>query len=299
MTHHLDPPDDLDPLDALASAHVDGVTTAAEAEQIAASPELQARVRRLRSARDAIREPGPIDVARREEAIGAALAAFDAGEVQTGVVSSLAGREARPDRSRRRRVLGVAAAVAVAALLVPTLSQLGDDEPERPTALSDADDAAEDRAAGAAPDRDASGSGGAAETEMAAPMLEDGPTSGEAAAGAAPAAVHLGSFPDLDALAQSLEGQLLSVPLPERAAATAEGEDDEDDDRAVRRCLSGRLGETAAPDVVVLIGTARLDGRALVVRVVDAPTPGGTARTLTLADPGEGCREVANRVLAS
>lgn len=66
-----------DPLDAAASAVVDGVATAEEAALVAASPEGQARVAMLRRVADAVGRPVPDqDPGAAGAALAAALAAF-------------------------------------------------------------------------------------------------------------------------------------------------------------------------------------------------------------------------------
>ena len=62
---------DHDPLDDLASAHLDGVTTPEEAARVAADPELVARVEALRAVRAAVASSPAADPDRREQAIAA------------------------------------------------------------------------------------------------------------------------------------------------------------------------------------------------------------------------------------
>ena len=119
---------DHDPLDELASAHLDGATSPEEAAQVAADPALQARVEELRAVRDAVAAVPPVDPARRDAAIAAALAAFEeAGPPEPGrsaSVTSLTEVAARRGRSARaRRWLGAAAVIALLVALVPLVRQ--------------------------------------------------------------------------------------------------------------------------------------------------------------------------------
>jgi len=206
-----------DPLDELASAHLDGATTEEEAARIAADPELQARVEELRVARDALQTAvAPVDPARRDAAVAAALAAFHEADATdrpaTARVTSLA-----DVASRRRspglalRVLGAAAVLVLVALLVPLLAGEGGDDAE--TADASREDADLEETAGDAFDDGSE-----------APAQPESGTASEAAGGTdAPtttrAALYdlvgpLGSFEDVDALAAAItreQGALLET----------------------------------------------------------------------------------------
>ena len=129
-------------LDELASAYLDGQASVEEARRVEQDPELVARVERLRQARDAIRLPdGAIDPERREVAIAAAMVAAGheplTAPIPLPAVGDLA--EVRARREARRRWLpavGIAAAIAIAALLVP---RLGDDSEPDDTLASKAE----------------------------------------------------------------------------------------------------------------------------------------------------------------
>lgn len=132
---HPERDSDLDPLDELASAHLDGLTSEAEEARIANDPELRARVAAMQRVRAALHEPVPVDHEARERRISAALAAFDEDH-HPAPVSDLAAAAARRSSQRRAvRVLGIAAAVVLLVIAVPLLAGLGDDD-------SDADMAA-------------------------------------------------------------------------------------------------------------------------------------------------------------
>jgi hypothetical protein len=195
--------------DELASAHLDGATTPAEAARIAADPALQARVEELRRVRAAVAQVPAADPSHRDAAIAAALAAFTDDDTDaadpTAPVSPLATASARRGPSPTViRVLGAAAAVALLALLVPVLGRL---------APSGDDDSASFDATG-----DAIEGGGETEVEddHAKPTSAD--SSGEA---------DLGTFEDLPALLAAVaatDGQASSgtdalAAAPEEAAA--------------------------------------------------------------------------------
>jgi hypothetical protein len=180
--HHPDP-------DELASAHLDGETSPEEAARVDADPDLRDRVEELRDVQAAVRAPVTTDASRREAAITAALAAFAEDEAPTpavrGTVTPLAPR--RSPSPRAAQVLRVAAIVLLVALLIPVALSLGD---------GGSDDEASFDSTGAAisgGDDRASESGGEAAPEE------------DAGLGAAPsgAVVDLGSFDDLDALAEA------------------------------------------------------------------------------------------------
>jgi hypothetical protein len=125
MTDHHDP-------DELASAHLDGATTAEEAARVEADPALRAQVETMREVRAAIQSAVEADPDRRDAAIAAALAAFDDegadGGPATATVTPLAPR--RTLSPTARRVLGAAAVAALLALLVPLLANGGSDDAE-------------------------------------------------------------------------------------------------------------------------------------------------------------------------
>jgi hypothetical protein len=166
-------------LDELASAYLDGQASFEEARRVEQDPELQARVERLRQAREAIRLPdGPVDQQRREAAIAAAMVAAGHEPLTAPVprpVGDLA--EVRARRDARRRWLpavGIAAAIAIAALLVP---RLGDDGGRDDTLASEAetfqDRAADSGAAADAADGDESDRSSTASAEIGASAPTD------------------------------------------------------------------------------------------------------------------------------
>ena len=98
------------PLDEHATALLD-----AGADAPAGDRALAERLAQLRAVRDAVADVPAPDAARREQAIIAALAAFDAGHGSPGTVVPLA---PRANRRRGRWATGIGGGLAVAAALV-------------------------------------------------------------------------------------------------------------------------------------------------------------------------------------
>lgn len=206
--------DQHDPLDDLASAHLDGQTTGEEAARITADPVLSARVARLAAVRAALQRTATeaVDPAERETAIAAAMAALDDGRV--GTVTPLA---TRPRRSwwtdnRALRLAAAAAAVVLLALAAPLLGRL-DSDPDEDVASVESE---------AGVDEAAPGAGSAGATLEAA----------EDAAGAFSTTDELGSFDDLPALTAEVRARIASdgatstraaPAVPDAGATTAAG----------------------------------------------------------------------------
>lgn len=191
-----------DRTDELASAHLDGATSPEEAAQVAADPALQARVEELRAVRAAVGALPPVDTARRDVAIAAAVFAFEDGasraeDVASAGVTSLAAVAARRGPSPRAlRLVGVAAAVILLAALVPLLGQLGrsDDTTETATRGRTFEET------GGATSDDA---GDKAESAPAAGSLVPDDTTTETAA----PPTDLGHFDDLPALVAAIDAR--------------------------------------------------------------------------------------------
>lgn len=209
--------DHHDPLDDLASAHVDGRTTAAEAARIDADPDLAARVDRFRAARDALQRTAdePIDAERREQAIAAALAAFDDGQADpAGAPAAVAGVSVLATRRhvrRRLRLVGIAAAVALFALALPLLGRLDPGSDDR---------ASFEETAGPLDQH--------AATESADGGAVAGSTSGEDSVASTmrtelAALPHLGAHDDIDALTDTVRARLASAE-PKATAPAADRE---------------------------------------------------------------------------
>jgi hypothetical protein len=118
-----------DEQDLLASAYLDGVLTDEERARAEADPDVMAAVEQLGELRRAVSAADPPNPARRDAAINAALAAFDAERRPTAPppVSSLAGRRANT------WLIGAAAAAAALVLVVAggilaTRGSQGDDD---------------------------------------------------------------------------------------------------------------------------------------------------------------------------
>lgn len=186
--------DQHDPLNELASAHLDGRTTPDEAARVTSDPALAARVARFESARAALRatanEPG--DARDRDAAIAAALAVFD--EQHVNAVTPLRARSWWSDR-RTLRVAAVAAAVALLALAAPLLGRLDREPDENEASVAESDAPLDEKAAD-----DGSGVGGVADRTQA-PGAAD-------AATALAVPPDLGAFADLDALAAAVRARM-------------------------------------------------------------------------------------------
>jgi hypothetical protein len=261
MTDHHLPDRDPDELDALASAHLDGATSAEEAAQVAADPALQARVEELRAVRDAVAAVPPVDPVRRDAAIAAALAAFAEGGAATtspapiAPVTSLAAVAARRRRSPSRalRLVGAAAAVVLLAALVPLLGKLGSSDDDRSeTAARDV----------GAPTSDAS-EGGAD-----APLADGGATSTTAPA----PAVAYGRFDELASLVAALEAD--ATPDSQGAESFAPADASCAADRSATSSGASRVvvgTATVADDPVIVLTVTAADGTRS-IRVLDART---------------------------
>jgi len=275
-----------DAADELASAYLDGAATDAERARVDADEELGARVRAMAAVRNAVRTPLPVDAARREAALAAALdaaeepggvLALDRGRPTAAPVVPLPARWRSAGRDRRLRYLAVAAAVAVAALAVPLLDRLGTEDDEADTAS-----VALDAEASAPAGRD-----GAEESDA----VDD--AAGGTAGSAGPEALmadDLGPFDDLEALAGALREQ------PELAedlyvAPTATGGADAVTSTTLAAC-AGQL-ELPADAEVLLDATATLGGTPVVVVV--HRLPGGEPQLLVAAV--DGCATLVDQPL--
>ena len=185
-------------LDDLASALLDGTTSAEEsallADDAALLRQVEARAEELRSVRHALAELPPVDASRRDAAIAAALAAFDA-EVPgaaDATVTPLAPRRGLSPRAVR--ALSAAAVLLLIALLVPLLASIDRHD----------DDEASFSSTGAAIAEDSAGDGAEAQTPTAAApsttQLEPQKDYRETDASRS----SLGAFDDLDALAAAI-----------------------------------------------------------------------------------------------
>jgi hypothetical protein len=274
MTDPNDPLD-TDPLDELASAHLDGRTTGAEAARIAADPGLTERVARMAAARAALRSPdAPVDAPRRDAAIAAALAAFDAVDDLTDDAG--AGAPLTPITaagSRRvisRRTLGLVGAAAVAvlvALAVPLLGRLDSERSDNDVAATTLDESTADAAG-----RDASG--GAATESAQVPAAAD-------TFAAAGDPLDLGSFDDILGLEDAVRPLVQSRPAADSAAPTTTSARTPPAAGTAADTCGGSADQSGSQ---VLVGRATLDGRLVLVFVYERAA---AEYELVIVDPSD------------
>jgi hypothetical protein len=266
--------DDLDPRDELASAHLDGEATADEAAQVAADPDLAARVAALAAVRDAVAtDGGPVDAARRDQAIAAALAASGGGTV---VALDAARRRAR----RRVQLAGVAAALVIAAAIaVPALTH---HDRHATTTAASLPKASDDATAGGK-ELGPQGVGGGATTTTTAQAFA-GTTGGALASptAASLAVEQLGSYPDLRALASAIRDRLANPGAPAAFAPP-------DAQAAAQSCIT-RLQSSGATGEPIFAGTGTVAGRPVVAIVL---LDQGIER-LTTVTPAPACATLAS-----
>lgn len=231
--------------DAL-SATLDGEATPAEAAHAGECPTCRARLDVFRAAANAVGSAvGPVDAARREDAIAAALAA---------VPASTESRRGRPPTW----LYAVAAAVVALAALVPLLTR-GDDG---------ADTASRATSKAAAPAPESTGQADA--STLAAP-----PTAVDAG--------DLGTVGPGDALRDVVVPALAPTPAPEVAAPTpgppsaAAGSS-----AAATPCLA-EVRSSEPVGALRLSGRATVDGVASEVLVFELPDEPGHLRALAVA----------------
>ncbi len=283
--------DDPHDLDELASAHLDGVTTPEEAARVEADPDLRARVDALREVRDQLRAAaaadGPIDAARRDAAITAALAQVD--DPLLADVTPIA--EARRRRGRAARWVAAAAVLALgAARIVPSMFDTDDSGSEDVAAQAQEegeDEASEELERGTGGAFSAGPEAGeAGDTEDSSGGAMQSTTTNRAAAGPPQAGSDLGSFPDLAALTAVVRDALVDSPAIGSAPLPSD---------AVSSCLTAAEAEAlAAGATFELTAVAVVADLPVVVTVTTAPD--GT-RTLDVVDPAAACALVHRAVL--
>lgn len=294
MTDSLQPDDERD---ELASATLDGEAAPEDIALVASDPGLQERVAELGEMRDEVRSLAdiPADDARREQAVAAALAAFDhegaaahSAEPPETAVSSLVDVAARRTGTSPRtlRIVAAAAVVALVALAVPLLVGLGDepDDSATETAALDLDEQA--------------GNGSSDGLDAAPEVAEDSAAFESGAPGAgtvapdngalgsdeqrAQALASLGSFDDLEALARGVGDALArpTRPTTAEAAATRDAE-----------CVTATIERLEADgERLVLRASAVLAGERVVALVTEFEDAG---QTLTVVAAEGSCRIVA------
>lgn len=250
--------DHHDPLDDLASASLDGERTPSSSTD----RELRARVERLEAARMALRgADAPVDPLRREEAIEAALAAFDEelAPVDHGVRLARS-RFRRPPRAAA--LVGIAAAIALLALAVPLLGRLG------------------------SPSKD----------EVVAPRNQTtaGATSGDSSpsrmmvAGADASSADLGTFSGVDALTAAVRARLDAPPTSSPATGGEAATAAPPAASTAPPCADQRAA--GGPEVFTAVAT--LDGRSVIVVVHEDPE----GRTLVVL-ASDDCTTLSSRRL--
>lgn len=255
--------DSHDPLDELASAHLDGDTGPQEAARIAADPALADRVAVFGEIREQLRAGGPqVDDLQREQAIAAALDAFD--EAGAAARSADGAEPAVPLASRSRalrtiRWVGVAAAVALLALAVPLLDRL--DSGSSDQAATGLDATSEDASGGTGTMRGFEDS--AADALAVAPGDE---------------LMDLGSFSGTADLADSVRSEIADRSAAMQTTTAPAGESSgggtEVPCEEEQKSLGGR---------VVYSALATLDEKAVLVVVRDDPEGGQTMLVLDRA----------------
>lgn len=261
MTDHHDP---LDPLDELASAHLDGETSSDEAASVASDAQLLARVEGLSAARELLRRTEvTIDPKARDRAIEAALVAFEAEDASAlpaqddgAAVAALAPRAARRPSRRAIELLGIAAAVALLALAVPLLGRL--------------DSGSNDNVAATAGQTGDAASGAAPNVKSAAPSTPA--FDGDAVA-------HLGSFADVP----QLTGAVRAALSGSNAYATESGRSAVSDS-ALESSTTPCSNERARIGSALYTALAELKGLPVVVIVRDDPAGGRSMVVLDASD---------------
>lgn len=266
---------DPDHLDELASAHLDGTTSPEEAAQVAADPALQARVDELRAVRAAVGALPPVDAARRDAAIAAALAAFEEGDSgaedgpAAGVTSLAAVAARRGPSPRALRLVGVAAAVVLLAALVPLLGRLGSsDDAETATRGQTFEETGSSISDGATSD--------AGSAPLAGSTVPEGTTTASAAA----PPTDLGRFDDLAALVAAVDARA-AQEIGDALTGLEAGSDSGDgclSERSTQarangaRTIGAATATVAGDDVVALIVTDANGGRTLQVFLAETCT---------------------------
>lgn len=294
-------------LDDLASALLDGMLDADEAETARRDPAVVARVAALAAARDALATPPPPpDAAGRERAISAAMSAFDAE--RSAADDDATAADASPSATPRTfehatplprraparaagggwraapsaqwaRWLGAAAAVVLVVAGVSLLAQ-GDDSGDEDTAAEET--SARDAGAGSEAEAPAEADDDAARDE-AGESADEG-AGGQLASGDV---LDLGAVESPDALADralstlAAERGFADVPATEPEAGAApdttdpapgdEGQDGAAAERAAEplACPIGDATAAARGGSVDLRARARLDGQPVEVWVID------------------------------
>ena len=307
--------------DELVSAVLDGEASPGEVERVTSDPALGARLGELRAVAELVAAP-VTPHASLDDLLGAALAVAEAtlpSETTSASSASPAPEDgpgswvadvvtldtARRKRERARRLLAVAAVVALMALAVPLLGSLRGDTDSSETAdrfspvgsaINGADEesapADADAEAGDAASGDGSGAGSATASDSAA---EAGPSTTMAAAPATEPPTSFALTSGLGALGDFPDAGSLVVAVRE-VSATGIAELDTDTDTAARTSDPACDALAAGLDpagTTLTSGTATLAGAPVVVLVV-APVDPARGATVVIADPA--CTTVLDRL---
>jgi hypothetical protein len=265
------------PDDELVNAVLDDAATPEERAQVAADPSLTARLAELRRVRDAVASPvRPLDEVTARRLLDTALRSADPhGSTAEPPGATLPASARRRDHRRREatlKLVGIAAAVLLAALAVPVIGSLGgsgsDDSADETATVAEADQSAGD---------DAAGSAALAESaDSAAEGSSDETFASERGV------VDLGTFPDVEAVVAEA-GRIMDRTSIENEAEEAPPEPG--------RCPSAG-GEEADRGAVLLEADATVDGELLLVRVWSGPDD---AVLIQVLDPSTCAVVVARR----
>jgi hypothetical protein len=306
--------------DELVSAVLDGEASPGEVERVTSDPALGARLGELRAVADRVAAP-VTPHASLDDLLGAALAVAEATlPSETSASSASPAPEdgpgswvadvvtldtARRKRERARRLLAVAAVVALMALAVPLLGSLRGDTDSSETADrfspvgsaingADEESAPADAEAGDADGGTASGDGsGAGSATASDSAAEAGPSTTMAAAPATEPPTSFALTSGLGALGDFPDAGSLVVAVREVSAA---GIAELDTDTAARTSDPACDALAAGLDpagTTLTSGTATLAGAPVVVLVV-APVDPARGATVVIADPA--CTTVLDRL---
>lgn len=238
----MDPSDDTDRTDELASAYLDGELDEAERALVQGDPALLARVEELRAASEAVAAPtAPLPPAAGDDLV--------AGALRAGAVPA---PRRSPWRSRLPSPAAAAAAVLVvllAGLTLVFITQLG----------SGRNDAADEHSAGG-------GESGGADEDLREPQ-EGGATSSTNSAAASPSDRPLGQGPSLGAFAtdDELRAALGRVGLGRLARDAGPEPNAAERPTPLDRCADAVGAQLAQPGQLAGAATATVAGQPVLV----------------------------------
>src|SRR5262245_28956069 len=266
-----------------ASALLDGTLPDEAAAAARRDPAVMARLAQLEQARDRVRDVPPPPVEARDAMLAAALDAFDTVPPASPVPDLQDRRRARGERRHAPRWLGAAAALALVLAGVGAVALLGQQSEDH--ANESALRAADESGGGESAEDQASGNG--SQASEAAP--EASATTAGAPGATAARLGDLGSFATATDLVAQLEQDQSFRALTDSAADA--GAESPDAALSATGCATADLPQVlqAQDSLVVALGSATVDGKAVSVWVADTPS----GRRIVLVDAD--CRTVANR----